>query len=780
MRRSGLLVLAVGLPLGLLWSASRSGDEPSDLAARARASLSQTSGSLRVPGLRQRVEVLRDRWGIPHIYASSEDDLFLAQGFVQAQDRLYQMELWRRSSQGRLAELLGPDLIERDRLTRLVGRYRGDRAAEWASYGPEARSTVESFVRGVNAWIVHLDGRRPLELELAGMDLEPWSPEDLLSRAEAFGMSGNAISEALRARVVAGGGVALAQRLRPPDPPVDLIVPAGLPVEAADGALEAALGSIGAEVGFGSGGSNNWVVAGRRSVTGRPLLANDPHRALDSPSLRYLVHLEAPGLRLMGAVVPWFPGIAIGHNGRVGWGLTILRIDAQDLYAETLHPEDPGRYRVGETWEPLREERETIRVKGSAPVEVALQYSRHGPLVHVDPARRVAWALRWTGQEPGTAGYLGALALGRARSAAELRAACRRWKMPGENFVFADVEGTIGYQAAGLAPVRRGWSGLLPVPGAGGAYAWDGFLAEAALPAAGEPPSGYLATANHNVLPEGHPHPVGHEWAERYRIERVHELLRRRERFSVEDFQAFQHDVTALLARDLVPLLRTHEPPTPRLRRARDLLLGWDGRMSRDSAAAALFAVWQHQLVARWVQSEARDQAGASLMSRALTLTAAVRALRGLGPGGRTLLLGALDDATLVLERRLGSDLSAWRWGDLHQAWFAHPLGMDEATRALFDRGPIPRPGHPTTVNAAAGTLSVQTSGASFRMILDVGDWDRSVATSAPGQSGQPGSPHYDDLIPYWAEERYFPLAFSRGRVEEVADRGLTLEPARP
>jgi penicillin G amidase len=764
---------------------------PPELAERARASLPQTSGRLALSGLRAPVEVRRDRWGIPHIYATTVEDLFFAQGFVQAQDRLFQMEIWRRSTRGRLAELLGPDWVERDRLTRLVTRYRGDREAEWTSYDPEAKGIVASFVRGVNAHIALLAERRPLEVERAGIRLEPWAPEDLLARAEAFGMSSNATSEVSRAQLVRSLGLAGALELKPPDPPVELLVPPGLDLAAVDGDLADALGLIGRSPrftaangrrnsGYDDDGSNNWVVAGHRTATGKPILANDPHRRLDHPSLRYLVHLDGPGFKVIGAVVPWFPGVAIGHNERIGWGLTIFNIDAQDLFAEELHPKDPGRYRVGSGWERVRVEREVIGVKGRGPVTVELRFTRHGPIVREDRVRNMAWALRWTGSEPGTAGYLAGLALDRAQGWSQFREALKRWKMPGENFVYADVDGNVGYQAAGLAPVRRKGNGLLPVPGAPGEFDWDGWVPQDELPHAFNPDRGFLATANHKTLAPDARHVVGYEWSNRFRIDRILEVLGSIPRMTVSASQALQQDVVALPARTLVPLLKDVMPAAPAVRQARDLLLRWDGRLETESAAAAVFAAWHIRLAADYVQGRLPEGTSVdTALVRSAGAQVLLDGLRRSGPERDRLLLGALERAVADVSATLGADLPSWRWGDLHRATFSHPVAVDEPTRALFDRGPLRRPGYGYTVNMTGGGDFEQRDGASFREVLDVADWDRSVATSAPGQSGAPASPHFDDLIPYWTEGRYFPLAFSRQKVEAVTEAVLVLEPAR-
>lgn len=776
--------LALALSLVLVGPSKADAPSPeNDLARlreRATASLSRITGTVRVPGLRERVTVRRDRFGIPHIEAGNTRDLFFAQGFVQAQDRLFQMELWRRSTQGRLAELLGPKWVERDRMTRLVTRYRGDMAAEWASYDHEAKIICESFVSGVNAYVDSLGKRRPVEFEILDMGLEHWKAEDLLARAEAFGMSGNARNEVARARAIGALGADLFFKLAPIDPPVEPLLPPGFDARGIPTGLGDALGLIGgaARVASEDEGSNNWVVAPRRSTTGRPLLANDPHRALDHPSLRYLVHLKAPGWNVIGAVVPWFPGVAIGHNERVAWGLTIFQVDAQDLYIEELDPADPSRYRTPSGWATMTLARETVSVRGGAPVTVDLKYTRQGPVVFEDPTARRAYALRWTGTEPGTAGYLAGLALDRARNGAEFRRAARRWKMPGENFVWADVRGNVGYQATGLTPLRRPGSGLVPAPGWSGELDWKGFLDPGVLPSVTNPASGFVATANHNTLPPGYPHAIGYEWSPAFRIRRVRELLEAKPRVGLADMRSMQQDVLSLPARDLVPLLHDLDTDNPRLKALRDLLTGWDYRLQEESAAAAAFVVFYDTLLADHAASRLPPGASAPAGMRSLVSGATmIRDVLRTKPA--SLLRGALEKTLTSLDAALGPDMAAWRWGTLHKATFRHFLASDGPTRALLDRGPYPRPGDDETVNSTYRGASDyrQTGGASFREIIDVGDWDASVVASAPGQSGQPESPHYDDLIPYWREGRTIPLAFTAEAVERATVDRLVLDP---
>lgn len=763
-----------------------------DLAARARAVLAQTSGSLRLPGLQKPVTVIRDPWGIPHIYAETQEDLFFAQGFVAAQDRLFQMEIWRRTGEGRLAEVVGSKAVERDRFARLL-RYRGDMEAEWASYAPDAKPIIESFVRGVNAYIEQSRERLPIEFQLAGFAPEPWTPEVCLLRHASWAVTLNAASEVYRAMLVREVGAELVDAFLETDPPKAVEIPAGLDLAGIGPEIIAGASAMNAPVSFRDG-SNNWVVAGARSATGKPLLANDPHRSIQLPSLRWLVHLVGPGWNVIGAGEPALPGVAAGHNDRVAFGFTIVGIDQQDIYVEEIHPDDPNRYKKDGRWEELRVERETIRVRGGEPVEVELKFSAHGPILREDRERRRAYALRWVGNEPGTAGYLGGLSLNRARSWEEFRKALERWKVPSENLLYADVDGNIGWQVAGLAPIRKGWDGLLPVPGSG-AFEWQGFLPASELPSAFNPGNGFLATANHNILPPGYPHILGYEWAPPDRYQRILTVLRMPggKKFTVDDFARLQHDTVSLPARRLTRLLaelRTDDQIDGTLRPWVDRLVRWKADLAKDSAEAAVYELWRAELPAAVFQAKLSEPVW-KLVGGFIASERAVDALEtadprwfGDGEAGRdardAALFDALRAALKKAEERLGPDPAKWRWGALHVTPFRHALSTDDARSALFDLPSVERSGDGTTVNASGGADFKAVHGASFREILDVADWDRSVATSVPGQSGQPGSPHYGDLLPLWADGKYFPLLFSREQVEKQSKDRLVLEPLTP
>ncbi len=732
---------------------------PTDrLTQLAEASLAQIEGEIGVPGLAREVEVLRDRWGVAHIYAQTVEDLFFAQGFVAAQDRLWQLDMWRRVGEGRLSEIVGAAAFERDRLARLL-RYRGDMDAEWTSYHPEAKTIVTAFVSGVNAFIRHRADNPPVEFKLTGVLPEPWDPEVPLLRMAGLPMTRNAAAELRLARSVAELGVAEANRRDSPEPWHELQVPAGLsvdeiPAEVADiiGAGYEPLPRIPLDAEHqrllpragddpGNAGSNNWVVSGAMTVTGLPLLANDPHRQISLPSLRYLVHLNGPGWNVIGAGEPALPGVAIGHNERIAWGLTIVGIDQQDVFVEQVNPADRNQVLWRGRWEKLRVEVDTIWVKDEGPRVVELRFSRHGPIVYEDTVNSRAYAFRSVLAEPGTAGYLGSLRVDQAENWEQFLSAMDHWLVPSENMIYADVDGNIGWQAAGLTPIRCcGWVGRLPAPGTGN-YDWRGFRPMSGLPREYNPARGYITTANHNIMPPGYTPPLGYSWSSPRRYERLDDVLSDSFGFSVDDFKRLQHDEYSQVAADAIARIRAVPAGSPEVLRARDMLAAWDARLDRRSPAAALFQVWQ---------ALASDEApgGPASSSRS-----------------DSMIIAALSAAVDSLEKVQGTDWSRWRWGAMHQTRFEHPV------IGAYDLPSVERGGDRTTVNVTG------QHGASFREIIDLSDWDGSVATSVPGQSGQPASPHYDDLLHAWADGEYFPLLFSRAAVEANVRHRLVLKP---
>jgi penicillin amidase len=748
--------------------------------AMAVASLAQIEGETELAGLRDEVEVLRDRWGVPHIYAQNTDDLFFAQGYIAAQDRLWQLDMWRRWLEGRTAEISGPERFEADRMMRLLSWRGGLSEEELGSYHPETERILEAFVEGINAFIEASADNLPVEFKLTGLRPEPWTLETPTLRSTLSGVGGNIASDLRLAQRVASMGPEEANRRANPDPFYELVVPDGFDPTIITGEVLRAF-STRAGRGFavdllpeyqqletianGSPivntmlaglqwsppmppeyrdeiGSNNWVIAGSLSASGLPMLANDPHRQVTNPSLRYLAHLEAPGWSVIGAGEPALPGIAIGHNEHVAWGLTIVGTDQTDVFVEQLHPDDPSRVLYGGQFEPLQVEHETIAIKGESPREVIFEFSRNGPIVYKDIDRGVAYAVRSFAQEPGTAPYLGSLRADQVSDCIEFLDAMSAWKHPSENMICGDVDGNISWRAAALTPNRTGptpWYGRLPVPGSG-EYGWEGFRDD--LPEELNPERGWIATANHNIQPPGFHPPIMFKTAQRAaRYERIAEVLSTGGsadgRFTIEDFQRLQLDAFSAAGADAVSLFEGWTSEDPDVEWARQQIAGWDGVFDRSSTAAALYLTW-------------RGNVEGAILDEALP----IEERRAAVEDGLRQTLGVMSE--------LGSDRSQWRWGRLNVATFEHPL------LAIYDQ---------ISVEKSGGAGTVYSNGATFREILDMADWERGISTTSPGQSGQPGSPHYGDLIESWADGDYFPLAYARTAVEEVTVHRLVLKP---
>jgi len=524
-------------------------------------------------------------------------------------------------------------------------------------------------------------------------------------------------------------------------------------------------------------GSNNWTISGKHTSTGKPILANDPHRVIAIPSLRYIVHLSAPGWDVIGAGEPALPGVAIGHNQHVAWGLTIFPVDQQDLYIEELNPANPLQYKHNGKWESMRTEEAVIAVKGSSPQTVTLKFTQHGPVLWEDAASHRALALRWVGSEPGTAGYLASLAVDRAQNWNEFLNALERWKLPPENMVYADTEGNIGEQSAGLTPIRS-WTGLLPVMGGDGNHEWSGFVPLDQLPRTFNPAEGWFATANNRTISEDYKYKVGFEWST-YRVDRIRQALRgfadKQSKIRMEDVEDLQRDVYSLPADQLIRMLpRRSEGPE---RRFLEILKDWDRLMRSASVAAALYEVWESHLRNAILEKIAGTSAPKTTH---LSTQQAMDYLKSLSADQQQqVLLATLLDAGHELEQQAGPDPVLWSWGSLHTMTFRHALDQLPGAKTLFDLGPVARPGDANTVNATGSGTSgfQQSSGASYREIFDLSNWDNSLAINTPGQSGEPGSRHYSDLLPIWAAGQYFPLLYSKQAIEENATDVLTLLP---
>jgi len=827
--RGFLMVLALYLLAGLPLAAGLCAQERIDL-----------------PGLDDPVEILVDRWGISHIYAETEHDLFFAQGWNAARDRLFQLEIWRRQATGTVAEILGPRELERDRGARLF-RFRGDMEQELRHYHPRGVEIVHAFVDGVNAYVsMAREDPDLLSVEFRMLGIEPgyWTPEVVISRHQ--GLLSNIRSELRYGRAVAAAGPEAVKEVagfQPRDPKLaldpaldpdhllehDVLAPynafrggirfqpedvlpeyrdrgamgedgaagdGGVPrapgspvvlpqsVEAMNGGVEGELLALSSDI-----GSNNWVVSGNRSASGFPIMANDPHRTQAAPSLRYWVHLVGPGWNVIGGGEPVLPGVSIGHNEYGAWGLTVFATDSEDLYVYELHPDDPDLYRYRDGWERMTVIRDTIPVRGMEPAVVEHRYTRHGPVVFRDQEAGIAYAVRAAWMEPGGSPYLASLRIDQARSWEEFREACTYSNIPGENMIWAGRDGTIGWQAVGIAPIRRNWSGLVPVPG-DGRYEWDGYLPIQAKPHTVDPPDGYFASANNYLIPKDYPFPdaVGYEWSDPYRWLRAVEVLGTGRRFSLQDMMALQTDELSIPARTLVRLLENVASGDPLVEEARRLLLNWGHVLDRSSIEAGIYVAWEGEVRSGIRTLKVPDtllpHLGSVSMRQALEWILLPDGAFGSDPvaGRDAFLLSALEKAVEDLTERFGADPAGWVYGQegYKHILLHHPLGraVSPEWRDRLEVGPAPRGGNSYTLNQTGGGDN-QSTGASFRIIVDTEDWDRAVGMNNPGQGGHPDHPHYEDLFSLWARNGFHPVFYTRAKVETVTGERFHLNPGR-
>ncbi len=758
-----------------------------------------------VKGISQPVEIIKDTWGISHIYAQNQGDLFFAQGFNVARDRLFQLEMWRRQATGTLAEILGPRALKKDIGSRLL-KARIDLGEDLRHYHPHGEEIIGSFVRGINAFIDltrEKPSLLPLEFELLGLKPGHWTPDVVISRHN--GLFRNAFTEVSIARSVHLVGEEKTREflnLEPGHP--DLVSDESIDLSLISSEIMELYSSSRSSVRFEpedillldppfdlnpdlSPGSNNWVVGGTLTDTGYPFMANDPHRSQQIPSLRYWVHLNAPGWNVIGGGEPALPGISIGHNEYGAWGLTIFAIDQEDLYVYDTNPQNPDQYKYGGNWEDMTIIQETIPVKNENPVTVDLKYTRHGPVLHEDQKNHRAYALRAAWLEIGGAPYLASLRMDQAKNWEEFRQACQYSHTPSENMVWADRENNIAWQAVGITPIRKGWKGLLPVAGDGRSE-WEGYLPIRDLPHVFNPPEGYFATANQNNVPEGYPHALGFIWSEPYRFMRIEEVLKSGGEFTLENMKSLQQDVLSIPARNLVPYLKELRSSDPRTEKAIQMLLSWDFILDENSVEATIFTAWFRRLRDNVWELLAPESNGYRPPRRPtkIMMDSLVRpdAKFGEDPeaGRDAIMIKSLEQSLKDLDERLGDDMSHWQYGQEknHHIMLHHMLSraLSDNLRAKVDIGPFPRGGSGFTVNMTGSGYN-QRSGASFRIIVDCSDWDNSVGTNCPGQSGNPESPHYKDLFEPWGKGQYFPVYFSRSKVESAAEAILLLDPMK-
>ena len=793
------------------------------------------SETLAAPGLSQPVEIIKDHWGVSHIYAKNENDLFFAQGFNAARDRLFQMEMHRRRATGTMAEILGPSEIQRDIGARQF-MYRGDLDKEMEVYHPHGRAILESFVKGINAYI-DLTEKNPAllppEFKMLGIKPGKWTPTDPLARLNSVGL-GQANAELQTALAVKAVGAEKVKDLlyfQPanPDLTMDPAIDASLLNKSILDTYNAWLSSVKIKPeqlqppyrgnpktsqnvseqltrlaaldeallpnsGTGTNpradtGSNTWLVSGKLTMGGYPIVVGDPHREQESASLRYWVHLVAPGWNVIGGGEAMLPGVSIGHNEYGAWELTSFGTTTEDIYVYDTNPANPDQYKYKDGWETMKTVTETLPVKGQAAQRLQLKFTRHGPVVSEDKAHHKAYAIRAAYLEPGAAPYVSSLRMDQARNWDEFVDAASYARLPAENYIWGDREGHVGYQAVGITPLRPNWSALSPVPG-DGRYEWAGFLPIKELPHILDPEKGYYNTSNDYQMPTGsiatswpNPQALHYLWADPFRAQSVAEVLGSGRRFTVADMIELHNNDLSIPARSMVPLLRDVTITNPASQKAADRLLHWNFVLDKDSVEAGIYEMFQRHLIvnvrAAVVPSAARDVINVPMVRIVALVTAPDGSFGADSVAGRNaVLVKSLDQAVADLTKRFGPDMAKWNLGAYHYAKIMHPMGeaLTPELEAKFNVGSSPRGGDAYTVSATGGNDN-QTGGGSFKNIFDTENWDNSVGQNNPGQSGNPDDPHYKDLYALWSKGKYFPVFYSRSKIESVAEKTFNLMP---
>ena len=759
----------------------------------ALTSLPDYQGHRIVAGITAPVEIVRDANAVPHIFAATPDDAYFGLGFAHAQDRLWQMEMMRRLGAGRLSEIVGGRALKVDRFMRGLGFARLVEV-QFRLMAEPVRRAMDAYVAGVNAWLAGHDGSWPPEFELLGHRPQPWKVTDSLlwGKIMATRLSGNWRDEILRAR--------LAKRLTPQQ--ITEMWPA---TEVNSTAFSdfyrdfpfADIASVGWPHTAPRGASNSWAFAGERTETGKPILANDPHLGFSAPIVWYLARLEAPGLSVTGATVPGVPVTVLGHNRRIAWGITSTQSDLQDIFVETIDPADPEKYLTPEGPRPFRIRTETIRVKGGEDVTVTIRETRHGPVISdlstqaaaaAGGGKVLALAATYLSDDDLTAQAI--YRINRADGWPAFRAALDDFHAPQQNFVYADVDGNIGFMAAGRVPIRRTGNGWLPQDGATGAGDWMGFIPYPALPRLFNPPDGGIINANHRFIDEKYPFFISHDWAAGYRNRRLHQLLDGENRLDVDKSGATQLDTVSLMARQLLPLMLDAQSSTPLAEEALRLLRAWDGRMARKRPEPLIFTAWLRALNRALYADELGD-ALAEFRGLRPRFVASILSRRrhwcdDVGTDYQETCLDrlglALGTALGDLAERFGDDISAWRWGDAHAARFRHAVLTGVPVANLLADLEISMDGGDFTVSrgaiAGAGTRPLaHVHGAGLRAVYDLADLRRSRFIIATGQSGNPLSVHYRDLMRSWRDGRSLRLDRPRTDLDAASLGTLILEP---
>ncbi len=758
-------------------------------------SFPENSGSVSTSGITADVRIYRDDYGVPHVFGSSDHDVYFAVGYLHAQDRLWQMELMRRAGQGRLAEVLGEPALKIDRMFRTLGLWRHAQKT-LPVVDEKTRLSLLAYADGVNEFLVTHKGEYPIEFDLLDFEPEPWAIEHslLISRLMAWELNYSRWVDVILSHLVERLGVAKASEIFPTWPEgAPLIVPdelrgkklglAASQLLDSDQAFKRLLGTSGLE-----SGSNAWAVSGSKSVTGKPMLANDPHLMFSAPGRWYEVHAAGPGLDVAGATIAGVPFVIIGRNRSVAWGVTNAMLDDEDFYAEEVDSmQHPTRYRFNNSWRALETRVDTILVKDGPPVLLTVYHTHRGPVVNrMEPAAQFSrhlLSMRWVGHEISNEAHAFYL-INRAGNWREFLDGLRHFAVPAQNFIYADSAGNIGYHLGGQIPIRRTKTPTLIFPGQTEEYDWKGFVPFEEMPQSFNPPEGFVATANNRIVSEFYPYYLSNLWEPEWRIERISEVLRSQPRFSMEEMERLQHDVLSPHARVVVPIIlrayqgRQAEPLE--VQATLSYFKNWNYEMKANDVATTLFQAF----LVRTVKNTFEDEMGSQLLALYDTLaTLPLQSVTKLMKKGaspwfdnvQTPQLESMDDvirqslseALQDLKVRYGGEIKEWRWGTVHQVEFPHAFSSNALLRPFLTVGPIPAGGSHSTVNKGDFPLSrpfINHIGPSIRQIFDLSSYRNDRAVMPPGQSGQVFQQHYDDQIMLWTHGGY------RKRLSERAD----------
>lgn len=771
-----------------------------DLQGLMQAALSDVAQTMKLPGLEHPVQIVRDSLGVPHIRATSSHDAFFAQGFVHAQDRLWHMDMDRYRAYGRLAELMGPQALEQDRLWRRM-RLGASAEDDFETITPQTAAMMRAYSDGVNAYL-STRPTLPAEYRLLGLAPQPWRPWDGMAafkgRHVMMGVFDQKLWRATVARAIGAEG--LQKLYQVPQHGERLIVPPGAEF---DGELGAVLSS--ADFGYldvlgpddGLSGSNNWVVSGERTASGQPLMAGDPHRGAEVPNVYYQNHLTCDDFDVIGMSFPGLPGFPhFGHNPHVAWCITHTGADVQDLFVERFDPRDPARYVFQDGFKYATWLTETLYVRGGEPETLDVVLTHHGPVIIGDPASGHAITMRTTSTAGPYTGFDCFLPMMRAQSAEELEEAVRGWIDPVNNLLFADRKGTIGYRTRGLLPVRHALNAWVPVPGWTGEHEWQGTVPFEEMPVIKNPPQGAIVTANNRVVDSDYPHYIGLEFAADSRARRIQERLNIEEAITPAMMTAIHSDVLSIPATQFLKLLPDLAPRSDLGRRAKAMLAGWSGHMDKDRPEPLIYSLMREDLVRALLQPilgplyndalQATNKGGLSLFARlrSRVMRLALEGDTTLLPSGRSfqdLLAESLDRALLEAAGSLGEDLTRWRWGDVHRLQSQHPLSvvLPDAGRQM---SPPARPmsGDTDTVQAASfqpPTHFSVTGTSVARYLFDLANWDDSGWVVPLGTSGNAASPHFMDQSEAWQAHELHPMLYSWERIEAAAESRQQLLP---